>query len=433
MGYRELLDLYKNGRLDGSVKEQIEADIEKQEAISEYLFEQEEAISANLFEQEKDAGNGMAGMPSDAAKSGCRQEQPDFARMVNRSIRRAFLRMWAAAAAFALAGVLLVLFVLPKAVSSFYYNPGAPSGESGNQMSLDLQVYTEMRLPGYNRDTVIVQDRGYGNYDIQIQQWYSLNRTVTNLSGRISRGNLTLYDPNLLNPPAGNVFAWFQINGDSSDSLTELIDRQHQTNSCAAGSREDAAKLLHVLDEDAFYVAYVTLDKMMPYETFIQYVNGLGDSRRLGYLWCATCTENGIAGVKSGENTPMESRFQAKNLGFSCDLNASHFLDWDREAYPQLVLWDNDTMEQGLGDEQEKALQTEAFAKTHFTSMLRYLDGQKDFLKMMGETYDYGRAAEYVEKNGLMIYGFAGVGSKETLLQLIKEPSVYEIYTQKLR
>ena len=98
MGYRELLDLYKNGRLDGSVKEQIEADIEKQEAISEYLFEQEEAISANLFEQEKDAGNGMAGMPSDAAKSGCRQEQPDFARMVNRSIRRAFLRMWAAAA-----------------------------------------------------------------------------------------------------------------------------------------------------------------------------------------------------------------------------------------------------------------------------------------------------------------------------------------------
>jgi len=82
---------------------------------------------------------------------------------------------------------------------------------------------------------------------------------VTNLSGRISRGNLTLYDPNLLNPPAGNVFAWFQINGDSSDSLTELIDRQHQTNSCAAGSREDAAKLLHVLDEDVFYVAYAIL------------------------------------------------------------------------------------------------------------------------------------------------------------------------------
>ena len=42
MTYRELITLYKTGKLDEEQKKQIEADIERQEAISEYLFETEE-------------------------------------------------------------------------------------------------------------------------------------------------------------------------------------------------------------------------------------------------------------------------------------------------------------------------------------------------------------------------------------------------------
>ena len=77
-------------------------------------------------------------------------------------------------------------------------------------------------------------------------------------------------------------------------------------------------------------------------------------------------------------------------------------------------------------------MQNEAFAKTHFTSMLRYLADQEVFLEMMGDRQAYRQAADYVEQNGLMVYGFAGIGTKEMLKSLLEEEAVYEIYTQEL-
>lgn len=41
MTYRELLELYKAGELELEQRKRIEKDIEKQEAISDYLYEQE--------------------------------------------------------------------------------------------------------------------------------------------------------------------------------------------------------------------------------------------------------------------------------------------------------------------------------------------------------------------------------------------------------
>ena len=42
MTYRELIELYKNNQLDGEQKEKVKKDIERQEAIGEYLFEMED-------------------------------------------------------------------------------------------------------------------------------------------------------------------------------------------------------------------------------------------------------------------------------------------------------------------------------------------------------------------------------------------------------
>ena len=42
MTYRELINLYKNGKLDEEQKAKVEQDIERQEAISEYLFDEGE-------------------------------------------------------------------------------------------------------------------------------------------------------------------------------------------------------------------------------------------------------------------------------------------------------------------------------------------------------------------------------------------------------
>ena len=42
MTYRELLNLYKQGKLDDVRKKEVEASIEKQDAISEFLYEEGE-------------------------------------------------------------------------------------------------------------------------------------------------------------------------------------------------------------------------------------------------------------------------------------------------------------------------------------------------------------------------------------------------------
>ena len=140
MKYHELLELYKRKELSGEQQEMVEQDIERHEAISEYLFEKEEEDIL------QDSGK----LPEESAVQFTEKEKnaaDDFTKRVNRAVRRAFLKMGAAVCAVTLVVVLLVLFVLPHVVSSFYYGPGRIVGESSyggttNQMSLDLAVYT---------------------------------------------------------------------------------------------------------------------------------------------------------------------------------------------------------------------------------------------------------------------------------------------------
>ena len=52
MTYRELLNLYKQGKLDDVRKKEVEAAIEKQDAISEFLYEEGEIPEFSDLESE---------------------------------------------------------------------------------------------------------------------------------------------------------------------------------------------------------------------------------------------------------------------------------------------------------------------------------------------------------------------------------------------
>lgn len=407
MKYSELLMLYKNEKLDNATKKQVEADIERHEAISEYLFEKEEETGIEAFELPK--------------------VNPDFNQMVNRAIRRVFIKTGICITAVTLAVVMFVIFFLPEIVDSFYYNPEKATGEHGNQLGLDLAVYTELCIPANNRNSAYVTGRGYGNYDIVIPQDISYNDSFVNLAGKIEKGTLLMYDADALSPPVQNAFAWFQMEGNSSNSLSDLIDKDKKMNYCAAGDANSAAQKLIELNESNKYTAYVTLNRIMPYEKFIKYLNQISEKISLANVWCAVCTKNGI---KSSDT----EKFCAENLGFNCVLTSSHNLDWDREKYPYMLLWDGTSDDAAFAEELVEDMQKEKFMKTHFTSLLRYMADQKQFLKMMGrQSQSYSDAADYVEKNGLMVYGFVCIADKDSILKLQKEDKVYEIYTQVTR
>ncbi len=477
MTYHELIALYKQNNLDEEKKKEVESDIEKQEAISEYLFDREDAemedeldsyffdVTGNVNVAEEE--NNVTGSAEEdgmhrpiqtnrsrvhGKKHKTNLQEQKFTLEIQKAIRKAFLKMGVTVGAIVLAVMLFVVFALPKVVDNMYYNPGKIVAENTNQMSLDMAVYSELFLPGYNRDTVTVNAHGYGKYDINIAQNVSLNGRMTNVSGKIEKGELYLYNNNILRRPAGNCFAWFQFPMGKGTRLSDVYGEDSDIMS-ASGSVRQSNEALQQLSDNEKYVAYVTLDKMMPYEDFIAYLKKIGADETLGQIWCAVCTENAVldsdntqSGDQSEENTIdadsdqelYANMFRESNIGFNYSFSSSTALNWDRKKYPDLLLWDESVFysEDGFQKRTEQ-LSDEKAMQTHFTSMLRYLADQKAFTSMMeaemGDADQLEQAADYVEKNGLIIYGFACVADKETLLELNEQQDIFVIDTTVLQ
>lgn len=213
MRYRELLELYKKGELTEQEAEKVRTDIERQEAITDYLLEVDEVFDLSLSE--------------DFLKERTLSDSEDFVKVINRSIRKAFRKLGVIILVMALIMILFIQFALPQIVSLFYYNPGKIISEeeyrTTKQIELDMAIYTSLMLPGYYRDVVNVTDRGYGNYDINIPQSVSYNGRFSDISGKIEKGRLTLYNNNVLRRPHMNIFGWSEILSETRDSyVTDL-------------------------------------------------------------------------------------------------------------------------------------------------------------------------------------------------------------------
>lgn len=393
MTYRELLELYKSGKLDETRKKQIEADIEKQDAISEYLFDESKIPGLD------DLGTAESYAETEADEK--------FISYVQKSIRKAFIKAGTVTGAVVLAIILFVIFVLPDFVSLFYYSPSKIIEDEYriNQMTLDMAVYTDMFMPGDYRDAVITEDLGYGKYRIKIWQQQSVDGKFENVDGIIERNKLILYDSDSLRLPNFNIFVpGREVMGSvATDGDTgELIGLN--------GTKKEADKAIEELDESKYYRVYVTLKDMMVYEDFYKwYVKfGIPDY----YLWCAVgaCDETGM--------------IISPNMGFNV-LPGGTCFRWDKEKYPYLSLTDLDGVVEDTGNGE--------IMKTHFISMLSYLRDNDDIVKMMNTgDVDFDSIIESVEKDGLNIYGFFVVAQKKDIVKLREQPEITYIGTENL-
>lgn len=415
MKYRELLQLYKEGKLTETERKEIEEALEKEQALLDFILDQEEVPD---FSEEED-------VHSDSKKEQTAQREYEmearFQKQLQRSIRRAFQKMGMIVGAVLLACLLLIEFVLPHVVDYFYYDPGKTVGKGNeeedktNQISLDLAVYSELFLPEYMRDNVSVTERGYGNYDIQIiQNVARLGEPFVDVGGKIEKNHLTVFDPNILKRPVDNIFEWNMNLMDPSKTLSEQIEEPKElpdgsveiSNMSPGGTPKECRETIDHLEEEKYYKAYVTLNQILPYETmneFLKQYEILPD-------WCA---------VQSAE------QMYHKNIGFSINQSGSN-MTWDKETYPLLR-----TVAEEDYEKVEKLMQTEEGACTHFTSMLHYMSRQTRFLKMFypeleAETLE--ESAEYVEKNGVKIYGMLITADRATLQKLDDTEEVYSIY-----
>ena len=395
MKYRELINLYKSGEIDEENKKRVERDIERQEAISEYLFDSEEIPGIDDVVEEESVITAIDD-----------NEDVKFTKLINRSIRRAFIKMGVCVAVITLAIVLFVVYLLPGIVDEFYYEPdkiaGTKDGMETNYLSLDMAVYTELFKPGYYRDNVIVESNGYGEYDINILQTTSYTGTFTNVAGTIKKNKLVLYDSRLLNTIAINSF------------LPYKAGVNYGYRGMESETMENAIASIEGLDDNERYIAYVTLSEVMSYNEFEKW----SEEDEIFANWCATCFKN-------------ENGFYADGIiGFTYN-ESSHQIYYDTEKYPYLSQFDV-----SLTAVDNDFVASEEVMTTHYTSMLRYMADRDEFRELMGDSYssqEYEDMAKNVEQNGINIYGFTTVLEKAELLELCKNENIHYIYVQDLK
>lgn len=399
MTYKELLNLYKTGQLSDAEKAKVKEDIEKQEAISEFLFENDDIpeLRDSCLEAEiADDNNDF--------------DEKRFQKMIKKSIRKAFLKLGVAVGVIVLALVIVANFTLPHIVDAFYYDPAeivgrTESGAASLQLDIDTMVYSELFTPGYYRFSTYANRNGFGKYDIQILKNFSFTGQFNNVYGTIDKNWLNLFDDTILNLPAHNAF-WYE----GVEGLTG------QGGTAAAGTPEDALRKLNELDEHDYYVAYVTFDKVMTYDEMVDWSKKTNTTPE----WCAVCECLGTDYYYTGGIT-----------GFNFYGNASEHA-YDNEKYPYLNFYD--VIDSVEGDYSLNKPSAEVM-ETHMTSMLSYMLENKDFFEMVGYHSSDGQFVtlmESIEEHGIYTYGFVVTAQKDKILEISNKENVNYIYTTPL-
>ena len=392
MTYRELLQRYQEGTLDEEQRQQVASSIEQQEAISDFLWDRD------LPEEEEPT------LP---------EEAPELTASIQKTIRRTFLKLGVTVGLAVLALTLCAVFLLPKVVDQFYYRPNEIAGVGSepdlttSRMSLDLAVWSELFLPGRFRETVTAVPRGYGVYDIAIPQTISADGRFRTEAGTLVRNRLQLYNPDFLSPPVGNAF----LLPEGKEETFGYAHMDNETSEILPYSRAEVrAQCFRVLQDRTMpgqpVIAYVSFETLQSYEDTMAFLNRYD---LLGCAWGGVYAE------------AADGHWLTENTGMRLD-QSGILVNWDRDRYPALSF---------LGSTDEE-LQDEALPKTHFLSLMQYLEDHEEMVEVFGRPGYHRQTSEiraYVEENGLQFYGVAVITTAEDLLQLEQEPLVSQIHT----
>lgn len=391
--FSEKLAEYAAGQANESEKQYVEAELEKHEAINDWLYDK---MDSTLEAVEAPGGS--------AVDTG---EAAHFTRMVKRSIRRAFLKLGLAVAAVTVAAVLLVQFWLPGFVASRYYNPAQMTEAGLNRLSVDMMVYSNLRL-GQVYDYATVNDRGYGEYEVVLS---GHDASPIQFASRIEKGQMTAYQPGLL----GGIHYM------SIDNYTGSVNSSADRNARATWVRSQLQQPGYA---GGAYVQ-VTFAQDMSLAEFghFRIANKMTQLQAGVVPWVAVRT-----GIERMEGVPQGVRELAAR-GMMLGVGTYVISDpGERELAGYPLLWGDihprELLEKGgmsSASTHEKMVDwtNEQDVTTHFESLLRYMGAQEQFCAMMGEdAAEYTQAAEYIQENGIAIHGFVAVVPPEAALQL---------------
>lgn len=395
MTFRELLEKYKNGTATEAERALVEAELEKSEAIADYLAEGLEEL------EERGASAEATGA-----------EVKQVRRTVNRRLRRTAL--WAAA--IVLAAALAVQFVVNPLVSSFYYQPNAQTvGQTDySDATFDLIALYSLLLPGQSAGNVRAKALGFGKYALtyETEDWLTGERKQ--VSRTMDPGE---YERRWWITPA------MQKNG--FDLLTMDVIARDGVDLRTGSMGQETVDYLSQLPETSYLAVWVHFpEDLGPVELAQLKMDYERYREILTFRWAAvrTAVENQLIGYQTPER-------------FYLNLHAAP----DRERYPMFSytqLWEEmagrSFSAKGLVRAEGQA------AEQHFMTLLRYLADRPEAVEALAGTvtangeYDFAAIRDYVEENGVEIYGALVYAQPSALLQMWEDGVIDGISIQQV-
>ncbi len=385
MTFRELLEKYKDGTLIEEERLLVEQELEKSEAINDHFADElVKTIGLNkeryyeIVEENNVDVNGK------------------IAREIKRIVNRRLAAVVGASAAFVIAIILFIQYIISPFVSSHYYNPTKKtSGQEYNQdLAYDLKAITEVSMPGYAMDFIYgAEVLGFGEYKLLYRRIDLFTKEEEIIDAKIKK-NMRVGTHEKFYPRTYFVFRDFRNDEESDanyESALKFIKRL----------TDEDIEHMRKLPQTSYISAWIRFSKDLNmkklYKTMDEYSN-------VDFKWIAVRTAE-----KQGQQL----------MGFLTGLNDGFDSDAiDEEKYPGFHLVD--TMMIIPSREPYEDSMAKRY-EMHFTSLLQYLSDRKEATSaLVGDTknYDYKSALEYVEENGISTYGALIYGEANDLLEL---------------
>ncbi|PYG87001.1 sigma factor regulator [Ruminiclostridium sufflavum DSM 19573] len=386
--FRDRLKCYKNGTAAPEEAESLRLEIEKHEAISDFLAEE--------FNEQ---------LPP--------MEETDDTLSAKRISRKASLRLFLTVLLTVLSMAILTVALI-GGCNLYFYNPNKgiqPTYGGDGQLLVDMIAFTELHSPGYSTYWAKAWRDGPGSYQVRIRQQNVFLGESENYSEQVVRGKALGNDREM-----PNDYWHFPLMDAFGERQGIVASYEGETGERIFPSEKDWSEDLQALAQlpDSCRAAvYVTFSKDLTLEQFSNlYKKWTG---KLDFLYAAVVSDD---------------KYMASTIGFAPD-SAGTILEKnipDEKEYPYFQLFQASDAE---------ANQATLWAK-HFDSLLRYMSGRGEFLNTMasvngiGDDY-YREVLSYVNENGVKIYGVLLTGNVKSVQAFLAQESYSDFYVSGVR
>lgn len=391
--FKSLVKKYQDNSATEAEKKYIKNELEKNKLINNLLADE---LENDLLFATENLNN-----KNTASTDNTLKETTQIKKIINRKFRRII--------GISVAIVLCFIFAFNTFVSpiitSMYYNPTTITHAGYHKdFYYNLRTYTELNTPGYCLHQAIVEDHKFANYNLYIARENLFTGTLENTNMHLTK-----------NRPLGN-FTSFWISNFLYDNCFSIQDDDTFNSYIFKKSMEAIKKM----PQTSYVSATIGFKEPLTLTDYVNLSRKYKD--QVDFKWLAVQTSNSPEGY-----TPK--------IGFNPNFNDGPVSGKhpSAELYPFLQLVDMMGSKDKISSESELINHFVNGYETHFKSLLKYLIDQKTFTDIFDfhhNTLDFYEASlDYVENNGILIYGMLIYSNAETLTKFVTDetPLSFEI------